>query len=183
MQPASIQLCRACLHWFFWVLVVRLDQHSRIVHRVPQAFVSLNWVLSEEPLDLETELGLDFLDYLLVRAGLIRSSTTPEQGSERSLQRPPEDSKDSHRASDQILGHFECARPPRKHVAAKRSSGLVVQQLANDCESSVCNSTACTATNCESGFSEQQKRTHNASNDFACVFARWAPRRHPFGMR
>ena len=31
-----------------------------------QAFVSLNWVLSEEPLDLETELGLDFLDYLLV---------------------------------------------------------------------------------------------------------------------
>lgn len=33
-----------------------------------QAFVSLNWVLSEEPLDLETELALDFLDYLLVRS-------------------------------------------------------------------------------------------------------------------
>ena len=32
-----------------------------------QAFVSLNWVLTEEPLDLATELGLDFLDYLLVR--------------------------------------------------------------------------------------------------------------------
>jgi hypothetical protein len=32
-----------------------------------QAFVSLNWVLAEEPLDLETELALDFLDYLLVR--------------------------------------------------------------------------------------------------------------------
>lgn len=31
-----------------------------------KAFVSINWVLSEEPLDLETELGLDFLDYLLV---------------------------------------------------------------------------------------------------------------------
>lgn len=28
--------------------------------------MSINWVLSEEPLDLETELGLDFLDYLLV---------------------------------------------------------------------------------------------------------------------
>ena len=34
--------------------------------RRAQAFVSLNWVLSGEPLDLETELGLDFLDYLLV---------------------------------------------------------------------------------------------------------------------
>jgi Zn-dependent M16 (insulinase) family peptidase len=31
-----------------------------------KAFVSLNWVLAEEPLDLETELALDFLDYLLV---------------------------------------------------------------------------------------------------------------------
>lgn len=29
--------------------------------------MSLNWVLAEEPLDLETELALDFLDYLLVR--------------------------------------------------------------------------------------------------------------------
>jgi len=31
-----------------------------------KAFVSVNWVLSEEPLELETELALDFLDYLLV---------------------------------------------------------------------------------------------------------------------
>ena len=35
-----------------------------------QAFVSLNWVLAEEPLDLETELALDFLDYLLVHTSL-----------------------------------------------------------------------------------------------------------------
>ena len=31
-----------------------------------QAFVSVNWVLTEEPLDLPTELGMDFLDFLLV---------------------------------------------------------------------------------------------------------------------
>ena len=31
-----------------------------------QAFVSVNWVLAEEPLDLATELGLEFLDFLLV---------------------------------------------------------------------------------------------------------------------
>ena len=36
-----------------------------------QAFVSLNWVLAEEPLDLETELALDFLDYLLVHTPLL----------------------------------------------------------------------------------------------------------------
>ena len=33
-----------------------------------QAFVSVNWVLAEEPLDLATELGLEFLDFLLVRS-------------------------------------------------------------------------------------------------------------------
>lgn len=32
----------------------------------PKAFVSVNWVLSEEPLDVETELALGFLDYLLL---------------------------------------------------------------------------------------------------------------------
>ena len=37
----------------------------------PQAFVSVNWVLAEEPLDLPTELGLDFLDYLLVCVTLL----------------------------------------------------------------------------------------------------------------
>ncbi len=31
-----------------------------------KAFVSLNWLLSEEPLDLETELAWGFLDYLLL---------------------------------------------------------------------------------------------------------------------
>ncbi len=31
-----------------------------------KAFVSLNWVLSEEHLDLETELAWGFLDYLLL---------------------------------------------------------------------------------------------------------------------
>ena len=28
--------------------------------------MSVNWVLTEEPLDLPTELGLDFMDFLLV---------------------------------------------------------------------------------------------------------------------
>ena len=32
----------------------------------PKAFVSLNWVLEEEPLDLETSLAWGFLDYLLL---------------------------------------------------------------------------------------------------------------------
>lgn len=31
-----------------------------------KGFVSLNWVLTEEPLDVETELALGFLDYLLL---------------------------------------------------------------------------------------------------------------------
>ncbi len=31
-----------------------------------RAFVSVNWVLSEAPLDLETELAFGFLDYLLL---------------------------------------------------------------------------------------------------------------------
>ena len=31
-----------------------------------KAFVSINWVLTEEPLDVETELALGFLDYLLL---------------------------------------------------------------------------------------------------------------------
>lgn len=31
-----------------------------------KAFVSLNWVLEEEPLDLETQLAWGFLDYLLL---------------------------------------------------------------------------------------------------------------------
>ena len=31
-----------------------------------KAFVSLNWLLSEAPLDLETELAWGFLDYLLL---------------------------------------------------------------------------------------------------------------------
>lgn len=32
----------------------------------PKAFISLNWVLTEEPLDVETDLALSFLDYLLL---------------------------------------------------------------------------------------------------------------------
>ena len=32
----------------------------------PKAFVSINWVLTEEPLDVETDLALGFLDYLLL---------------------------------------------------------------------------------------------------------------------
>lgn len=32
----------------------------------PKAFVSVNWVLSEQPLDLETELAMGFLNYLLL---------------------------------------------------------------------------------------------------------------------
>lgn len=32
----------------------------------PKSFVSLNWILTEEPLDLETEHGLGFLNYLML---------------------------------------------------------------------------------------------------------------------
>jgi presequence protease len=32
----------------------------------PKAFVSVNWVLSEQPVDLETELALGFLNYLML---------------------------------------------------------------------------------------------------------------------
>lgn len=31
-----------------------------------QAYVGVNWVLTEEPLDVETELALGFLDYLML---------------------------------------------------------------------------------------------------------------------
>lgn len=31
-----------------------------------QAFVSVNWLLAEEHVDLETELAWDFLDYLML---------------------------------------------------------------------------------------------------------------------
>ena len=79
-------------------------------HRVPQAFVSLNWVLSEEPLDLETELGLDFLDYLLVCADLVPSSTTQSRDLNAPYSFLPKSShrisKESHRPSDRNLGLF-----------------------------------------------------------------------------
>jgi Zn-dependent M16 (insulinase) family peptidase len=53
------------------------DQPKRIVEKYavgesdgmeeePKSFVSLNWLLTEEPLDLETELGLGFLNYLML---------------------------------------------------------------------------------------------------------------------
>jgi Zn-dependent M16 (insulinase) family peptidase len=32
----------------------------------PQAYVAVNWVLTDEPLDVETELALGFLDYLML---------------------------------------------------------------------------------------------------------------------
>lgn len=35
-------------------------------HSEPKAFVSVNWLLTEEPLDLETELALGFLNYLML---------------------------------------------------------------------------------------------------------------------
>lgn len=33
---------------------------------VVQAYASVNWVLTSEPLDVETELALGFLDYLMM---------------------------------------------------------------------------------------------------------------------
>lgn len=39
-------------------------------HTAPQAYVGVNWVLTEEPLDVETELALGFLDYLMLVGGL-----------------------------------------------------------------------------------------------------------------
>jgi hypothetical protein len=53
-----------------------LKEPSKVVDRyaagegtgdeAPKAYVSVNWVLAEEPLDLETELAWGFLDYLLL---------------------------------------------------------------------------------------------------------------------
>lgn len=31
-----------------------------------KAYIAVNWVLSDKPLDIETELGLGFLDYLML---------------------------------------------------------------------------------------------------------------------
>ncbi|KAI8103761.1 hypothetical protein M9435_006289 [Picochlorum sp. BPE23] len=53
------------------------DQPRRVVEKYavgeadgseeePKSFLSVNWLLSEEPLDLETELGLGFLNYLML---------------------------------------------------------------------------------------------------------------------
>lgn len=53
------------------VRVLRCSTATQSPASHAQAFVSLNWVLSEEPLDLETELALDFLDYLLVWTWLL----------------------------------------------------------------------------------------------------------------
>lgn len=42
---------------------------SRLKHGCPgmhQAFVSMNWLLAEDNLDLETELAFGFLNYLLL---------------------------------------------------------------------------------------------------------------------
>ena len=41
-----------------------------------KAFVSLNWLLSQEHMDLETELAWGFLDYLLLGT----SAAPPAQG-------------------------------------------------------------------------------------------------------
>ena len=58
-----------------------------------KAFVSLNWLLSEAPLDLETELAWGFLDYLLLehqrRAPGARRSTTAADGEALIGARPP----------------------------------------------------------------------------------------------
>jgi Zn-dependent M16 (insulinase) family peptidase len=47
-----------------------LQKHLAVFLRhaacVLQAYASLNWVLTQEPLDVETELALGFLDYLLL---------------------------------------------------------------------------------------------------------------------
>ena len=43
---------------------IRLVIDASVVY--VQAFVSVNWLLSEEPVDLETELAWEFLDYLML---------------------------------------------------------------------------------------------------------------------
>ena len=60
----------ACYQWDSHVLQRSSDiviLPERLREPLLQAFVSVNWVLAEEPLDLATELGLEFLDFLLVR--------------------------------------------------------------------------------------------------------------------
>jgi Zn-dependent M16 (insulinase) family peptidase len=47
--------------------MVGTNQPSPSTHTLAtQAYASLNWVLTQEPLDVETELALGFLDYLLL---------------------------------------------------------------------------------------------------------------------
>jgi Zn-dependent M16 (insulinase) family peptidase len=51
-----------------------LAQHYTHVHTIPptlnptrlQAFIAVNWVLTDTHLDVETELALGFLDYLML---------------------------------------------------------------------------------------------------------------------
>jgi Zn-dependent M16 (insulinase) family peptidase len=43
-----------------------VGQSDESMDEEPKSFVSLNWLLTEEPLDLETELGLGFLNYLML---------------------------------------------------------------------------------------------------------------------
>ncbi len=45
-----------------------------------RAFVSVNWVLSEAPLDLETELAFGFLDYLLLGTSAQRPCRGQQDG-------------------------------------------------------------------------------------------------------
>ena len=67
--------------WEWWLqLHMPVQEPRRVVERYAagdggaesaagedgRAFVSINWVLSEAPLDLETELAWGFLDYLLL---------------------------------------------------------------------------------------------------------------------
>lgn len=61
--------------WVYWCCCLTLVNDCRYqicitrcvtLQWLVQAFVSVNWLLAEEPVDLETELAWDFLDYLML---------------------------------------------------------------------------------------------------------------------
>ena len=51
-----------------WAGVVDTPDYGLVTQQgcIVQAFVSVNWLLAEEHVDLETELAWDFLDYLML---------------------------------------------------------------------------------------------------------------------
>ena len=88
-----------------------------------KAFVSLNWLLSEEPLDLETELAWGFLDYLLLgtSAAPLRKALN-DSGLGEALIGAPLPCTGMQRTLKACLCTRRCARPSTTAASARRSS-------------------------------------------------------------